>query len=214
MTVLRLSCGIACSPVGRLAEQRVDVGRHRGVGQRDHVAVLQRRRAAVAGQQRDVLLADRRLAVHLGFEIRRDLDVRVQRQHRLHAGVGQGHGFHPADLGAAVGDVAAGIEPAGLRQLARSPCSWPTPNIGPAASCNRSAMNASATSAITAKIASWILIRLVRCMSWPLIPAVRSDQRIARRCSGRSRCTGWGTGRWCGPTAAPARSGRPPTGCR
>ena len=36
---------------------------------------LQRRRVAVARQQRDVLFADRGLAVHLGVEIRRDGDV-------------------------------------------------------------------------------------------------------------------------------------------
>ena len=32
----------------------------------------------VAGQQRDVLFADRALAVHFGVEIRRNLEIRLQ----------------------------------------------------------------------------------------------------------------------------------------
>ena len=98
-------------------EQGIDVGRYGGVGQRNHVAVLERWRGAVAGQQLDVRFADRRLTVHLGFEVSRDVDAGFQRQHSFDAAIGQVHRLHPANFGAAIGDVAGLIQPAGLRQF-------------------------------------------------------------------------------------------------
>ena len=50
------------------------------------------------GSSCDELLADGGHAVHLGFEVGGDLDVRVQRQHRRDAGVGEVDAFHRADL--------------------------------------------------------------------------------------------------------------------
>ena len=88
-----------------------------GAADRDHVAVLQRRTVAAAGQQRDVLFADRGLAVHFGIQVRGDGDARVQRQHRLDAAVGERDTLDAADFGAAVGDVAVWIQTAGRRQL-------------------------------------------------------------------------------------------------
>ena len=65
-------------------------------------------------------------------------------------------------------------------------------------------MNASATSAITAKMASWILARLCRCIYGPWSQRYGMVSGLPGLCWGRPRCTGWGTGRWCGPTATPA----------
>src|SRR6201999_2892093 len=94
-------------------EPGIDVGRYGGVGQRNHVAVLERWRGAVAGQQLDVRFADRRLTVHLGLEVSRDFDAGFQRQHGFYARVGQVHRLHPAHFGAAISDVAGLIQPAG-----------------------------------------------------------------------------------------------------
>src|SRR6202011_5515980 len=61
-------------------EQGIDVGRYGGVGQRNHVAVLERWRGAVAGQQLDVRFADIYLTVREPVEVLRVADA----------------GFHPA----------------------------------------------------------------------------------------------------------------------
>src|ERR1700724_4789236 len=66
-------------------EQGIDVGRYGGVGQRNHVAVLERWRGAVAGEQLDVRLGDPRLTVPLGLEVSRNFDAGFQRQHGFYA---------------------------------------------------------------------------------------------------------------------------------
>ena len=98
ITVLRLSCGIACRPRLVASSSELMSGGTEVRSDGDDVAVFQRRAVAAARQQLDVLLADRRLAVHLGVEIGRDVDIRIQRQHRLDAGVGQAHVVRPGRL--------------------------------------------------------------------------------------------------------------------
>lgn len=142
-----LQCG-----VGR-AEQVVDVGRHRGVGQRNDIAVLQWRRGGVARQQLDVGFADRGVAVHLGLEVRRDIDARFQGQHRLHPGVGEPHRCHPAHLKAAVGDIAGAIQPTGFDQLHRHRVAADAESIAGSLTKCRNVM-ASTPTAITVKTAS------------------------------------------------------------
>ena len=99
------------------AQDGVDVRRDRRAVLWDYVAVLQRGTATAARDQLDVLLADGRHAVYLGCEVGGDLDLRIQRQHCLDAGVGQVDAVHSADLRAAIGDIAPRIQPSGLGQL-------------------------------------------------------------------------------------------------
>jgi len=70
---------------------------------------------------------------------------------------------------------------------------------------------ASGRTRITEKMASWILARRCRCIT-ALVPAIRNGQRLPAPVRRAAPVNGWGIGRWCGPTAAPTRSNRTPTG--
>ena len=165
----------------RHVQHRVDVGRDRGAVARDDVAVLQHRPSPLRGSSCDVLLADRGHAVHLGFEVGGDLDVRLQRQHRRDTGVGQLDALHVADLDAAVGDVAPAGTARRSRAAPRSRGTAPTPNSAGSRMYPKT-MIASAVVAITAKIAIWM--RICRVRSHVTAPGPSGTERSTgcRRC--------------------------------
>ena len=213
MTVFRFSRGIACRPrVVSAKTVLMSVGtvvRSAGITSPSFSTGP----LPLRGQQLDVLLADGGHAVYLGFDVGGDLDLRVQRQHRRDAGVGQVNAFHRADLRAAVGDVAPRIQPSGLGQLNGHPVLPDTQHLGQPHvpedhDRQRRGRHQREDRHLDEDPSRQNHVRA------PDPSDTERSTGCRRRSAGRSACTGWGSGRWCGPTASPARSDRTPTAIR